>query len=280
MNPEKPMAYNGKDPYIFISYAHKDSERILPIIAGLQKRGFRVWYDEGLEVGSSWGDMIEEHLYNCCCTICFITDHFLHSENCRDEIDYAKEIGKGPLIIYMEELELPRSFMFRYNRFHALKYTDFPDLDRFLDKLSSTTQLTECMATPAHFNVPRAQPVKPSTPVMATPVVATPTVSPLEPTPPPEVDYEKQYTLASNFHFGLNGPQNRKEALRLFRDCAEHGHTASQDWLGRYYYEGWVVPQDLHEAMKWFTLAAAQKYAPAQLHKQLCQDKLSGKTVK
>ena len=37
-------AYEGQEPYIFISYAHKDSNTVLPIIQGLQERGFRVWY--------------------------------------------------------------------------------------------------------------------------------------------------------------------------------------------------------------------------------------------
>ena len=32
-----PVAYKGQQPYIFISYAHKDSEIVLPIIARLQK---------------------------------------------------------------------------------------------------------------------------------------------------------------------------------------------------------------------------------------------------
>ena len=35
-------AYEGKEPFIFISYAHKDSERVLPILAQLQRRGYRV----------------------------------------------------------------------------------------------------------------------------------------------------------------------------------------------------------------------------------------------
>ena len=44
-----PSAYNGNEPYIFISYAHKDSDKVLPIIRELQSRGYRVWYDAGIE---------------------------------------------------------------------------------------------------------------------------------------------------------------------------------------------------------------------------------------
>ena len=40
---ERPVAYMGEEPYIFVSYSHKDSERVWPIIARLQADRFRVW---------------------------------------------------------------------------------------------------------------------------------------------------------------------------------------------------------------------------------------------
>ena len=57
-----PIAYKGNQPYIFISYAHKDSDSVLPIIARLQKEGYRVWYDEEIVAGSNWDVYISEHL--------------------------------------------------------------------------------------------------------------------------------------------------------------------------------------------------------------------------
>ena len=44
--------YEGKEPYIFISYAHKDSDRVFPILEELDRRGYRVWYDDGIAPGS------------------------------------------------------------------------------------------------------------------------------------------------------------------------------------------------------------------------------------
>lgn len=139
-----PKAYEGKEPYIFISYAHKDSEKVIPIITALQSRGFRVWYDEGLEVGSSWGKMLADYLYFCTCTICFISQNFLNSQNCHDELYSAKQFNKSPLIIYLEDFIPDREFQFNYGRFHALKYTDFTGMDHFMDKLSSTKILLSC----------------------------------------------------------------------------------------------------------------------------------------
>ena len=55
-------AYEGREPYIFISYAHKDMAKVLPIIEGLAEKGFRIWYDAGIEAGTEWPEYIAEHL--------------------------------------------------------------------------------------------------------------------------------------------------------------------------------------------------------------------------
>ena len=48
--------YEGQEPYIFASYSHRDSETVLPILDALNKRGFRVWYDEGIPWTAEWKD--------------------------------------------------------------------------------------------------------------------------------------------------------------------------------------------------------------------------------
>ena len=43
---EKPFAaYQGDEPYIFVSYAHEDSEVVYPEIQWLKDQGFNIWYD-------------------------------------------------------------------------------------------------------------------------------------------------------------------------------------------------------------------------------------------
>ena len=36
--------YNGSEPYIFVSYAHKDSEEVFSTIEQLTSLGYRVWF--------------------------------------------------------------------------------------------------------------------------------------------------------------------------------------------------------------------------------------------
>ena len=38
--------YEGTRPYLFISYAHKQSEEVVSTIRILHENGWRLWYDE------------------------------------------------------------------------------------------------------------------------------------------------------------------------------------------------------------------------------------------
>ena len=42
---------NESKPYIFISYAHKDSGKVYEIIRNLEDSGYNVWYDGGIDPG-------------------------------------------------------------------------------------------------------------------------------------------------------------------------------------------------------------------------------------
>ena len=98
--------YSGNKPYIFVSYAHKDSEVVLPIIEKLQKKGFRIWFDKGIEAGSEWPQYIAEHLNDSCCVLVFMSHSAADSHNCRREINFAIELNKELLLIYLEDFEM------------------------------------------------------------------------------------------------------------------------------------------------------------------------------
>ena len=50
--------YHGSEPYIFVSYSHRNSARAAEIISRLNRSGFRVWYDQGLIPGREWDENI------------------------------------------------------------------------------------------------------------------------------------------------------------------------------------------------------------------------------
>lgn len=95
--------YEGKRPYLFISYPHKQSDEVVDTIRILHDQGYRLWYDEGIPAGSDWPANIAQHMRDCEAVICFLSNHFLNSHNCFSEIQAAVHLKKPILILYLED---------------------------------------------------------------------------------------------------------------------------------------------------------------------------------
>lgn len=133
--------YEGTLPYLFVSYAHKNDAAVLEIIGTLQSRGFRVWYDEGIEAGSEWPESIASHLERAQLVLAFLSPAYLQSDNCRKEMHYALTKKKPVINVYLEQTELsPGMEMQIGNLFALMKYT-YPSEEYFYDKLFSAELL-------------------------------------------------------------------------------------------------------------------------------------------
>lgn len=117
---DRPIAYMGDQPYIFVSYSHKDCERVWPIILKLQAEGFRIWYDDGISPGTEWDLNIATHIRKCDFFAAFISRNYLESENCKDELSFVRELGKNRVLIYLEEVVLPDELQMRLGRLQAI----------------------------------------------------------------------------------------------------------------------------------------------------------------
>ena len=94
--------YEGNRPYVFISYSHRDSEKVLDIISVLNERKLRLWYDEGIPAGSDWPKNIELHMRGCAAVLFFLSATALASPNCYSEIKTAVALKKPILLIPLE----------------------------------------------------------------------------------------------------------------------------------------------------------------------------------
>lgn len=137
-------SYSGNDSYAFISYAHLDENVVLPIIQHLQGEGYRVWYDEGIEAGTEWAKNIAEHLSGASCVIAFITNHYLKSEHCLDEIEHAKNKSIRTLVIYLEDVNPPEWFEMRHNRTQAIIFSQYCREEDFYKRLQEAHILDKC----------------------------------------------------------------------------------------------------------------------------------------
>lgn len=235
---EKPSAYKGNEPYIFISYAHADDKMVMPLIEGLQARGFRVWYDEGIADSALWQRVIAEHLAKSRCVIAFISQSALASPNCRKEINFAVNLSErpgsnhaSPLPVYLDDAEMDYEMQMVLLPLQSRYYSRYSSIEKFLDSLKTSAALQACRA-------------------MSDAEKAC-------------IDWFSQAKL-------LQSEGKHGEAAELFRKAAEQGHAKAQCSLGSCCSKGQGVPRDDAEAAKWFRKAAEQGYDAAQNNLAYC----------
>jgi len=136
--------YEGNDKYIFVSYAHKNSDRVLPIMQAMIHHGFRLWYDSGIEAGTEWPEYIADRLANCDTVVVFMTDDVVASKNCRNEINYALNLEKDVLVVYLDPVILSKGLSLQLNSTQSMyKYLQ-PSDEIFLQELFRAKILRDC----------------------------------------------------------------------------------------------------------------------------------------
>ena len=150
-------AYEGNEPYIFVSYAHKDSPSVFRIIEKLNARGYRIWYDEGIEPGSEWPEYIANHLIRAEMVLSFLTPNAVNSVNCRREVNFALSKDKPVLAIYMEKFEIPAGMELQLSSQQNVLYYNYESEERFLDKVETCQYLSPCRRGDSSEAVPAEQ---------------------------------------------------------------------------------------------------------------------------
>lgn len=126
-------------PYIFISYSHKDTAKVMKIMNRLKQEGFNVWFDGGIDPGTEWDENIASHVQRCDYFIAFISKGYLASKNCKDELNYSRDLDKDQLLVYLEDVELPGGMAMRMNRIQAIYWNsyDAKNIEEAYEKLFS-----------------------------------------------------------------------------------------------------------------------------------------------
>lgn len=132
--------YEGNEPYIFVSYAHANDAEVVKIISDMHHQGYRIWYDEGIEVGSEWQECIASHLAGAHLMIAFISNAYMRSDNCRREMHYALSKRIKTICVFLESTEMsPGMEMQIGNIFALMKYSMTENY--FYDRLYSAPLL-------------------------------------------------------------------------------------------------------------------------------------------
>ena len=176
--------YEGDEKYIFVSYCHKDKEMVFPIIEQLVKDGYRIWYDEGIDPGTEWPEIIAQHLNECSAVLAFITENSLNSHNCRREISFALLKKKLFISIILEPVKMSPGIEMQLSATQSIYKYKLDYEDEFYNKINNTSLLDVCKdmnrMAPSPSPIPKPKPTPKPEPT-----------SPPEPTPPPYISLKK-----------------------------------------------------------------------------------------
>lgn len=138
-------AYKGKEPYMFISYSHRDSAVVYPILSEFYNDGYNIWYDEGIEPGIEWPEEIGKALGGCSLFVVFITPSAAGSPNVRNEINFALAKKIPFIAIHLTETELTPGLQLQIGSKQAiLKY----EMDSEFFKRKYTYSFEAVLKTP------------------------------------------------------------------------------------------------------------------------------------
>lgn len=142
---QKVQPYTGNEPYIFFSYAHRNNDAALQIIGRLMDAGYRVWYDEGIDPGTEFAEIIAAHVKGCSYFMALMSPAYLDSEYCKDELDYARNLNKPRVLVYLQDVTLPDWMQMRLSRIQAIHKYTYQDENAFYTKLFQAQGIRTCL---------------------------------------------------------------------------------------------------------------------------------------
>lgn len=113
-------SYDGNEPYVFVSYAHKDADRVIGLIHHLMRTACNIWYDEGIAAGGYWNDDIARHLENAACVLWFVSENSIASNYVQGEINFAITRNIQIFPVHIDDVKLPIGLEILLGRVQAI----------------------------------------------------------------------------------------------------------------------------------------------------------------
>ena len=131
-------AYEGDEPYIFVSYKHKEYEKVYPVMDKLHNAGINIWYDAGLPLGRNYDIQIAEHIMNSSLFVTFVTKGAMAgSDEPNDylvkELSVASHLRKECVPIYIDDVELGGFYLMHYLGKQSVFKFGYDDEKMFID---------------------------------------------------------------------------------------------------------------------------------------------------
>lgn len=122
---------------IFLSYSRADLTYIATLVDALRAKGADIWFDKNIRTGEQWDNTLEEQIKAADVFLIVMSKTSVASNNVKDEMSYAKSLGKIISPILIEQCEVPM-------RLARHQYVDFTqDFDWAVNKLMEDLDATE-----------------------------------------------------------------------------------------------------------------------------------------
>ena len=136
-----------KSPFVFVSYAHRNCDAVMPAINEMQSQGITLWYDNGIAAGSEWPEFVAEKVVACDKFVLFVSKAYLESQNCKRELNFAISRKKEILSIFLEEVTLSPGMEMQLGSYQAIFRNRFPDHRKFCEAVSKEPFFDSCRGT-------------------------------------------------------------------------------------------------------------------------------------
>lgn len=126
-------AYTGNEEYLFVSYSHRDTEKVYKVLDALHDKKYRIWYDESCENGNDFRDELRQRIKGSSGVLLFVSSASMASPFCGMEIVVAREYGKKLFPIYLEdEAVVPPAFSILLANTH---HSTIENMDRLVKSM-------------------------------------------------------------------------------------------------------------------------------------------------
>ena len=137
---------NDALPFVFISYRHFDSEKVVPIIKALYDAGVRVWYDDGINAGQKYSAVLQNRIDKCGAVIAFVSEIYMKSPDCLNEVSYAISSAKPVIpIMFDRKLKAQNGFGYVFASDSKLFLSDYTNMNILVERIKSFDSVQNCI---------------------------------------------------------------------------------------------------------------------------------------